>query len=129
MIDRILRCDYNFHGKQWQHVSEPAKDFVAALLKLNPDERLSAQQALDHEWLKNSFALSDRRPEEADKAGEMQKLALMVIAHKSSTDDIMKLRRVFDQYDASNDGEICLVFCCKVFAVALVLIFICCGVL
>ena len=121
MIDRILRCDYNFHGKQWQHVSQPAKDFVAALLKLNPDERLTAQQALDHEWLKNSFALSDRRPEEADmkhvaghitnygKAGEMKKLALMVMAHKSSTDDIMKLRSVFDQYDASNDGEISLI--------------------
>jgi len=120
MIDRILRCDYNFHGKQWLHVSQPAKDFVAALLKLNPGERLTAQQALDHEWLKNSFALSDRRPDEADmeniaghitnygKAGEMKKLALMVMAHKSSTDDIMKLRKVFDQYDASNDGEITL---------------------
>lgn len=120
MIDRILRCDYNFHGKQWEHVSQPAKDFVAALLKLNPNERLTAQQALEHEWLTNSFALSDRRPDEAEmeniaghitsygQAGEMKKLALMVIAHKSSTDDIMKLRKAFDQYDSSNDGEVTL---------------------
>ena len=120
MIDRILRCDYNFHGKQWEHVSQPAKDFVAALLKLNPNERLTAQQALEHEWLTNSFALSDRRPDEAEmeniaghitnygRAGEMKKLALMVIAHKSSTDDIMKLRKAFDQYDSSNDGEVTL---------------------
>jgi hypothetical protein len=57
------------------------------------------------------------------KAGEMKKLSLMVIAHKSSTDDIMKLRKVFDQYDASNDGEICVVFCCKVFVVVLAVIF------
>jgi calcium-dependent protein kinase len=120
MIDRILRCDYNFHGKQWEGVSQSARDFVAALLKLNPNERLTAQQALDHDWLKNSFALSDRRPDEAEmeniaghitnygKAGEMKKLALIVMAHKSSTDDIMKLRKAFDQYDSSNDGEVTL---------------------
>lgn len=120
MIDRIMRCDYDFHGKCWEHVSQPAKDFVAALLKLDPKERLTAQQALQHEWLKNRFALSDRRPGDSvmqdatgsiigyGEAGEFKKLALMVISHKSSTDDIVKMRKVFDQYDSNNDGTITL---------------------
>lgn len=118
MIDRIMRCDYNFHGKHWEHVSQPAKDFVAALLKLDPKERLTAKQALAHEWLNSSFALSDRRPDESlmkdiqghitnyGGTGEFKKLALMVIAHKSSTDDIVKLRKAFDQFDSDNAGTI-----------------------
>mmetsp|Transcript_31900 Transcript_31900/g.69053 ORF Transcript_31900/g.69053 Transcript_31900/m.69053 type:complete len:545 (-) Transcript_31900:59-1693(-) len=118
MIDRIMRCDYNFRGKHWDHISQPAKDFVAALLKLDPKERLTAQQALEHEWLNNTFALSDRRPDESlmtdvqghittyGDTGEFKKLALMVIAHKSSTDDIVKLRKAFDQFDSDNAGTI-----------------------
>ena len=118
MIDRIMRCDYDFHGKHWEHISQPAKDFVAALLKLDPKERLTAQQALEHEWLNSTFALSDRRPDESlmkdvqghittyGDTGEFKKLALMVIAHKSSTDDIVKLRKAFDQFDSDNAGTI-----------------------
>jgi len=39
---------------------------------------------------------------------EFKKLALMVIAHKSSTHQIVQLRAAFDQFDTSNDGTISL---------------------
>lgn len=36
----------------WNNISEEAKDLVHNLLKVNPHERYSAQQALDHPWFK-----------------------------------------------------------------------------
>jgi serine/threonine protein kinase len=43
---------YEFHAEYWDPISENAKDFVSRLLTVNPDERLTAQQALQHPWLK-----------------------------------------------------------------------------
>uniref|UniRef100_A0A7S4N7F1 Calmodulin n=1 Tax=Odontella aurita TaxID=265563 RepID=A0A7S4N7F1_9STRA len=121
MIDKIMRCDFKFHGPGWKHVSEEAKNFVSALIKLDPKKRLTAEQALDHKWLSTEFSLTDRRPPEEfmndvhgniisyHDTSEFKKMALMVIAHKSSTAEIVKLRQAFDQYDSSNDGTITLV--------------------
>lgn len=118
VIDKIMRCDYNFDRRAWEHISTEGKQFVSSLIKLDPNERLTAQEALEHLWLSNEFPLSDRAPTEEimidveenilnyKDASEFKKLALMVIAHKSSTEEIAQLRRAFDQYDSSNDGQI-----------------------
>jgi Ca2+-binding EF-hand superfamily protein len=37
---------------------------------------------------------------------ELKRLALNVIARKSTGEQIMQLRKAFDQYDTSNDGLI-----------------------
>lgn len=36
-----------------ENLSKECVDLMMGLLKLNPSERLSARQALDHVWLKN----------------------------------------------------------------------------
>ena len=38
----------------WGAVSEGGKDFISALLKLDPMDRLTAEQALRHRWLEQS---------------------------------------------------------------------------
>ena len=120
MADQIMRCNLKFDGPGWKHVTQGGKDFVASLIKVDPNERLSADEALESPWLHETFPLSDRRPDEqvmSDVAhrlvnyadgGEFRRLALMVIAHKSTTEDIFNLRKVFDQYDTSNDGTVSL---------------------
>lgn len=35
----------------WGSVTQRAKDFLLALLKVDPDTRLTAEQALRHPWL------------------------------------------------------------------------------
>lgn len=119
-IDKIMRCDYNFNGPGWKHVSKEGISFVSALIKLNPKQRLTAEQALEHRWLSTEFPLSDRAPDEEFMkdvhnnmisyrgTSEFKKMALMIIAHKSSTAEILRLRQAFDQYDSSNDGTITL---------------------
>ncbi|KAI9184340.1 Calcium/calmodulin-dependent protein kinase type I [Blastocladiella emersonii ATCC 22665] len=51
-IQAIIRADYAFEPKEyWTHVSDVAKDFIRGLLKLDPNERMTARQALAHPWL------------------------------------------------------------------------------
>mmetsp|Transcript_11825 Transcript_11825/g.25577 ORF Transcript_11825/g.25577 Transcript_11825/m.25577 type:complete len:443 (+) Transcript_11825:108-1436(+) len=45
----IIRCEYTFPAGYT--VSDKAKEFVLALLKQDPAERLTAEQALEHPWI------------------------------------------------------------------------------
>ena len=40
-------------GVRWSHISEEAKDLVEALLEVDPDTRLSCEEALAHPWFTN----------------------------------------------------------------------------
>jgi serine/threonine protein kinase len=46
-----------------------AKDFIESLLKVNPDERISIDQALEHKWLKVMYA----NEEETNAMNEVNK--------------------------------------------------------
>jgi calcium/calmodulin-dependent protein kinase I len=54
LFRKIVAGKYEFNEEDWQNVSEDAKDMVSNLLVLNPDKRLTADQALKHAWLKLS---------------------------------------------------------------------------
>jgi len=118
VIDKIMRCDYNFNHPGWESISDEAKAFVKSLIEMDPKKRLDAQEALDHKWQSKAFPLSDRKPSVKtmqdvennlltfSNTSELRKLALVMVAHHSSTDEISELRKVFDQYDTANDGTI-----------------------
>jgi len=118
--DKILAGDFSFHAEVWKNLSEESKEFVKSLITVSPTERLTGEQALKHKWLSEEFPLSERVPD--DKVMEdirqrivdygdvslLKKMALMVIAHKSSSDEIVELRKAFDAYDTTNNGVISL---------------------
>mmetsp|Transcript_7297 Transcript_7297/g.10327 ORF Transcript_7297/g.10327 Transcript_7297/m.10327 type:complete len:565 (-) Transcript_7297:188-1882(-) len=118
VIDRIMRCDYNFDNPIWKSISDEAKDFVSSLIEMDPKKRLTAQQALNHKWQSKEFPLSDRKPSVKTmqdvennlltfaNTSELRKLALVMVAHHSAVDEISELRKAFDQYDTANDGTI-----------------------
>lgn len=118
VVTKILQGNFSFYAKIWRSLSDESKKFVRALLCVDPSKRLTADQALVHRWLDNQFPLSDRVPEESmldsvhdsiiaySELSEFKKMALMVIAHQSSTTDIMELRKAFDAYDVDNQGTI-----------------------
>jgi len=120
MIAKIKRCEYDFYASTWTQLSEESKDFTRSLIVLDPKERLTGEQALGHKWLSEKFPLRDRIPSarylnsvgesiaDYGDVGEFKKMALLLIAHKSSSDEIIELRKAFDAYDTSNDGMICM---------------------
>jgi calcium-dependent protein kinase len=98
MIDLIMRCDYVYDAPVWKEaISADAKDFIDKLLVVDPKHRWDAAKALKHPWLVNREQLPDEKPSEAilmqvedsllnyRQTSALKKLALNVIAHRSST--------------------------------------------
>lgn len=118
----IVANKYAFKGKRWKRVSPEAKAFIEDLLVSDPDERASAESALGSAWLnlyQPSVPTSKRRAPRAEEeemarssmlryAGypKLKKMALMVVAHKSSSEEIGILRKLFKKYDSRHDGSI-----------------------
>lgn len=54
-MQAVLSGDYDFEPEEeWKDVSDHAKDFINKCLKMHPSERITAAEALDHPFLKNS---------------------------------------------------------------------------
>jgi len=50
-------------GPEWDHISEYGKDLIRKMLQLDPNDRITASQALEHPWIKvlklNLFLFTD----------------------------------------------------------------------
>jgi calcium/calmodulin-dependent protein kinase I len=57
---QIMERDLSFADERWKNVSKGAQDFILRLLQVRAGDRLTAEQALNHPWLRgtasNSFA-------------------------------------------------------------------------
>ena len=51
MFQKIMRGEFEFHETDWSGVSDQAKDFIRALLTVDPNKRMTASQALFHPWI------------------------------------------------------------------------------
>lgn len=49
--EQILEGSYSFHEKFWSPVSREAKDLISKLLTVDPKERISVTNALEHPWM------------------------------------------------------------------------------
>ena len=56
LFTQILNADYEFPEEDWAQISEDAKDFIRHLLVVDPNERMTATQALHHKWLADDAA-------------------------------------------------------------------------
>ena len=52
LFDLIVTGDYEFLAPDWDDVSQQAKDLVKNLLVVDRRQRYTAQQTLDHPWLR-----------------------------------------------------------------------------
>ena len=116
MIDQIKCASVNYDVPIWETIDESAKDFVKHLLVHNPLERMTAADAIKHEWIVNRELLPDEKPSEDilnkidnclsryKNTSELKKIALNIIAHESTTAEILELRKVFESLDVEGDG-------------------------
>ena len=51
LFRKIRKGEYEFHEEYWGTVSTEAKDLISSLLTVDPDKRLTAQDAMDNTWI------------------------------------------------------------------------------
>ena len=117
VANKILAGQFKMIGPRWKKVSEESKEFVRHLLVRNPGDRPSATEALREDWISSSLLIDDDDDELLDNVQasmevfsnhycKLKRLALMVIAHKATSEEIGYLRCIFDRYDRSHHGMI-----------------------
>lgn len=104
----------------WHQVSPNAQDFISALLRTNPKERPTAQDAQEHSWLKE---WADRARSDNDNVldpnvvnalvnfkefSDMKKLLCEVLSFTLLPEQIKDLRKEFETLDTDGSGEISL---------------------
>lgn len=54
LFEKIMNAEYDFDDECWEDVSDLAKDFIRHLLVKDPKDRYTAEQAMEHPWLKSN---------------------------------------------------------------------------
>uniref|UniRef100_A0A6I8SU31 Peripheral plasma membrane protein CASK n=1 Tax=Xenopus tropicalis TaxID=8364 RepID=A0A6I8SU31_XENTR len=89
LFEGIIKGKYKMNPRQWNHISESAKDLVRRMLMLDPAERITVYEALNHPWLKerDRYAYKIHLPETVEqlrKFNARRKLKGAVLAAVSS---------------------------------------------
>ena len=122
IVKMIMQCKFSFRGEQWSKVSKEAKDFIASLLQMDPLDRPLAEEALRSKWMKKQIPPGAPNPklQPSDrlkarqrlyaygKETKLKRIALLFLAHKSTTSEIAKMRELFEEIDLDGNGEISL---------------------
>mmetsp|Transcript_86985 Transcript_86985/g.188216 ORF Transcript_86985/g.188216 Transcript_86985/m.188216 type:complete len:543 (+) Transcript_86985:237-1865(+) len=113
VLSKVRLGNFSFNAADWKNVSEDAKNLIRMLLKMNPKDRYSAVQALNHEWIKN------KAPKAANvnlqggfvdnlrsfrSQNKLKKAALHIIAGQLNESQIKALRDTFMALDDNGDG-------------------------
>lgn len=53
VFEQIMKAEYDYPEEYWNEISAEGKDFIDHLLVVDPKERLTAKQALEHKWLQS----------------------------------------------------------------------------
>lgn len=59
LIEAIVNGRYDFPEREWNHVSNDAKDVVRRMLEVNATKRITPSEALQHRWVLRSQSTSD----------------------------------------------------------------------
>ncbi|CAE7784712.1 CPK3, partial [Symbiodinium microadriaticum] len=105
--------DFAPHGPIWEKMSSDARSLVTSLLKWDPSQRPSADQVLNHAWLRTY----DEQPSIMSSKTEVLKnlrrfsnnstflsLCAASVAQQLSRRGLKELEQVFKELDANGDG-------------------------
>jgi len=100
----------------WSLISSSAKDLISKMMCLKADQRLTATQAYNHEWVQmqeggEDFSLLPdddivKSMRQFLTNNRLKRVALQIIARQIDDDGIMKLRRVFQSIDKDQSGTL-----------------------
>jgi len=117
VLSKVRLGNFSFNASDWKNISEDAKNLIRMLLKMNPRDRYTAEQALNHDWIKNKAPKASNVSLQSNfvdnlrgfrSQNKLKKAALHIIASQLNEDQIHQLREVFMQLDGNGDGKLTL---------------------
>eukprot|EP00928_Gymnodinium_smaydae_P087940 TRINITY_DN72111_c0_g1_i1.p1 TRINITY_DN72111_c0_g1~~TRINITY_DN72111_c0_g1_i1.p1 ORF type:complete len:536 (-),score=99.57 TRINITY_DN72111_c0_g1_i1:117-1724(-) len=108
---------YVMKPAKWDAISENAREFVKALLEVNPDKRLTAQAALDHPWIARRTSRKGSVSVDLDiavalrdfgHASKFRRCCMEMMAWSLSNEERAKVRDQFIAMDINQHGTITL---------------------
>jgi len=113
VLSKVRLGNFSFNQADWKNVSEDAKNLIRNLLKMNPKDRYTAEQTLNHDWIKNKAPQATNaclQQNQLDNLrsfrsqNKLKKVALQVIANQLNEKEIKALRDIFTALDDNSDG-------------------------
>eukprot|EP00746_Dinoflagellata_sp_MGD_P040490 gnl/MRDRNA2_/MRDRNA2_19786_c0_seq1.p1 gnl/MRDRNA2_/MRDRNA2_19786_c0~~gnl/MRDRNA2_/MRDRNA2_19786_c0_seq1.p1 ORF type:complete len:519 (+),score=116.51 gnl/MRDRNA2_/MRDRNA2_19786_c0_seq1:94-1650(+) len=114
-IKRVIAAgDCDFNVPEWEHRSKYAQDFTKKLLAVNPHERMTSTEALEHPWLEK-YAPMDRHGISSDiahglagfsDAPHFVQACCLIVATQLSDKEMESIRKDFTSLDEHGEGEI-----------------------
>jgi len=113
VLAKVRLGNFSFNAADWKNVSEDAKNLIRNLLKMNPRDRYTAEQALNHVWVQNKAPKATGATLQASlvdnlkgfrSQNKLKKAALHVIASQLGESQIKGLRETFMALDNNGDG-------------------------
>jgi calcium-dependent protein kinase len=111
----ILKGKIQFPSPEWDNISNDAKELIKKMC-CSPDKRLTAEQVLNEIWVKDNAPNSNKTLlpvmmdgiKEYAKSNKFRKAVLTYIASRLSDKEIKKIKEIFQNIDANNDGKLSL---------------------
>ena len=127
ILQKVKIGKYSLEGESWELISNEAKDLIKKMLTYSPENRISAEDALKHEWFKKFLKFKNTNThnpltkevmshisavpfENLRKFNARQKIQRATIAflvhHLCSSDSVKELRDIFRELDTDNNGTL-----------------------
>ncbi|XP_074537197.1 caM kinase-like vesicle-associated protein [Halichoeres trimaculatus] len=100
---KILSGDFEFDSPYWDDISDSAKNLVASLMEVDQDQRLTAQEAIAHEWISGNAA-SDKNIKDGVCAQIEKNFAKAKWKKAVRVTTLMKRLRASEQGDSAAAG-------------------------
>jgi len=118
-VEMIKQAKYSEKKDVWDKVSANAQDFVKKLLVLNPTDRLTAQAALEHPWIKQrdeteqTESVVDETTVQAlvsfAQGSQFRRAAMQMMAWSLTNEERAEVRQAFIDIDTDRSGAISIV--------------------
>merc|ERR1712206_26406 len=115
VLAKVRLGSYTFNPKDWKQVSADAKELITCLLKFDPKERYTAEQALNHKWvvreapnaLSVDFQDMFKNFNSFSKDNKLKRAARQMIPSiLGKTSQIKRLKDAFLAFDKNGDGRL-----------------------
>ncbi len=114
IFEEVLKGKYDLRSDPWDKISEGAKGVVRMMLVSDPKQRATAQEVLNHPWVREDGDASDEPLEDVVLSrmrkfagmNKFKKMGMLAVAKTLSKEEIAGMKEVFQAFDTDRSGTV-----------------------